>query len=72
MMCTTVRRSGPSQDSQGSRWPRSGSGEVECCPEGELCVGRDGVCARGLVCSSVVLHVLSGARRRRACIVVRA
>jgi hypothetical protein len=33
------------------------------CPEGELRVGRDGVCAQGLVCASVVLHVPLGAVR---------
>jgi hypothetical protein len=42
------------------------------CLERELCVGRDGVCAQGLVRSPVVLHVLSGAGRRRVCIVAHA
>jgi hypothetical protein len=36
------------------------------CHEGELSFGRDGVCAQGLVCASVILHVPSGAVRRRA------
>jgi hypothetical protein len=40
--------------------------EAEVVPEGELSVGRDEVCARGLVCAHVVLRVPSESVRRRA------
>jgi hypothetical protein len=35
------------------------------CLEGELCVGRDGVHARGPVRAPVIIHVSSGTVRRR-------
>jgi hypothetical protein len=61
-------------------WPHAGFtreqvaearlGRDRVCPEDESSIGRDGVCARGLVYAPIVLHAPLGDGRRRACTVV--
>lgn len=47
-----------------------GLGRDGVCSEGESCVEHGKVCARGLVCTPVVLHVQLGVDKRRAITVV--
>jgi hypothetical protein len=59
----------PSVGFAGVQVAEVGLGRGGVRPEGELCIGRDRVCARGLVHAPVVLHVPSRAGRRRPCTV---
>jgi hypothetical protein len=59
----------PSVGFTGEQVAEAGLGRGGGRLEGELCIGRDRVCARGLVHAPVVLHVPSRAGRRRSCTV---
>jgi hypothetical protein len=52
---------------RGEQVAEAGFGQGEVYPEGELYVGRGGVCARGVARVPVVLHVPSGASQM-ACV----
>jgi hypothetical protein len=52
----------PSARFVGEQVAEAGLGRGGVCPEGKLCIGRDRICARGLVCVPVILHVPSVAR----------